>query len=194
MFRQLSLSLYLQGKKIALSDEMEADIVRCVKAMEQMGMPPPIAELQSLIHDWLEANQHNTPFNDNRPGRDWIMNFLIRHGLTLKKGGMMQLARKSVTSDPFVIYGFYDLLEKVINDLGLADKPECIYNMDETGFPTDPSKAKTIGTKGVKTVRITHGANRENNNCFSHMLCRWHSSSSVDSFQREKNAEHLERG
>lgn len=122
------------------------------------GVPPPIAELQSLIHDWLEANQHNTPFNDNRPGRDWIMNFLKRHGLTLKKGGMMQLARKSVTSDPFVIYGFYDLLEKVINDLGLADKPECIYNMDETGFPTDPSKAKTIGTKGVKTVRITHGA------------------------------------
>lgn len=74
----------------------------------------------------------------------------------------MQLARKSVTSDPFVVYGFYDKLGKLFDEMGLADKPSSIFNMDETGFPTDPSKAKTIGTKGVKTVRITHGANREN--------------------------------
>ena len=74
----------------------------------------------------------------------------------------MQLARKSVTSDPFVVYGFYDQLGKLINKMGLADKPSSIYNMNETGFPTDPSKAKTIGTKGAKTVRITHGAGREN--------------------------------
>ena len=76
----------------------------------------------------------------------------------------MQLARKSVTSDPFVVYGFYDQLGKLINKMGLADKPSSTYNMDVTGFPTDPSKAKTIGTKGpsVQTVRITHGASREN--------------------------------
>ena len=30
------------------------------------------------------------------------------HNLALKKEGLMQLARKSVTSDPFVIYGFYE--------------------------------------------------------------------------------------
>ena len=74
----------------------------------------------------------------------------------------MQLARKSVTSDPFVVHGFYDLLEKIIEDKGLADKPGAIYNMDETGFPTDSSKAKAIETVGEKTVRITHGSNREN--------------------------------
>ncbi|KAK8372578.1 hypothetical protein O3P69_016275 [Scylla paramamosain] len=74
----------------------------------------------------------------------------------------MQLARKSVTSDPFVIYGFYDMLEKEMDRLNIKDRPECIYNLDETGFPMDPSKSKTIGSKGEKTVRLTHGANREN--------------------------------
>jgi hypothetical protein len=130
--------------------------------MEKMGLGPTIAEFQGIIQDYLVANEIDTRFKDNRPGRDWVTSFLKRHMLTLKKGGMMQMARKSVTSDPFVIYGYYDLLEKEIDRLQIRDRLECIYNLDETGFPTDPSKAKTIGTTGVKTVRLTHGANREN--------------------------------
>ncbi|KAK8371956.1 hypothetical protein O3P69_016299 [Scylla paramamosain] len=65
----------------------------------------------------------------------------------------MQLARKSVTSDPFVIYGFYDMLEKEMDRLNIKDRPECIYNLDETGFPMDPSKSKTIGSKGEKQFK-----------------------------------------
>ena len=93
-----------------MGDEVESEILKCVKVMEQMGMPPPIAEFRDLVHDYIEVNDFNTPFPDNRPGRDWVNNFLERNGLSLKKGGMMQLARKSVTSDPFVVYGFYDML------------------------------------------------------------------------------------
>ena len=133
-----------KGRKIALGEDVEQQIVRCIKVMEQMGMPPPIAELRDMVHDYLEANQLSSPFHENLPGRDWVSNFLQRHGLSLKKGGMMQLARKSVTSDPFVVFGFYDLLERIIEEKGLAEKPGAIYNMDETGFPTDPSKAKTM--------------------------------------------------
>ena len=156
-----------------MSDEIEEKILKCVKVMEQMGMPPPIAELRDLVHDFLEVNEFSTPFPDYRPGRDWVRSFLNRHGLSLKKGVMMQLARKSVTSDPFVVYGFYDMLQKIIDDKGLADKPSAIYNMDETGFPTDPSKARTIGTVGEKTVRLTHGSNRENISV-GDQLCRWY--------------------
>ena len=34
--------------------------------------------------------------------------------------------------------------------------------MDETSFPTDPSKCQTIGSIGFKTIRVSHGGNREN--------------------------------
>ena len=33
--------------------------------------------------------------------------------------------------------------------------------MDETSFSTDPSKTKIIGTGGFKTIRVSHGGNRE---------------------------------
>jgi len=74
----------------------------------------------------------------------------------------MQIARKSVTSDTYVIYGFYELLEAKVKRLGLENCPECIWNCDETGFPMDPTNFKTIGEKGQKAIRVTCGANREN--------------------------------
>ena len=74
----------------------------------------------------------------------------------------MQLTRKNVTSDPFVIYEFYETLAKEVEHLGIADKPEAFYNCDESGFPVDPSKCKYIGPIGKKPIQVTHGANREN--------------------------------
>lgn len=67
-----------------------------------------------------------------------------------------------MSSDSFVIYGYYEKLEEVVKQYGIEDRPECIYNLDETGFPIDPTKVKSIGTKGAKAVKLTHGANREN--------------------------------
>lgn len=53
-------------------------------------------------------------------------------------------------------------LELNLNEMELSVKPSSIFDMDKTGFPTDTSKAKNLGIKEVKTVRLTHGANREN--------------------------------
>ena len=58
-----------------MSDKVESKILRCVKVMEQMGLPPPITEFRDLVNDFIEVNEFNTPFRDNRPGRDWVNNF-----------------------------------------------------------------------------------------------------------------------
>ena len=46
----------------------------------------------------------------------------------------MQLAQKYVTSDPLVIYEFYETLAKEVECLGIADEPEAFYNCNEQGF------------------------------------------------------------
>ena len=130
--------------------------------MEEMGFGPTLTEFQDTVHDYVVANEISIPFVDNRPGYEWAASFLQRHNLKLKKGGTMQLARKNVTADPFVIYGYYDLLQGELHRLGLSNRPECIWNLDETGFPHDPSKCKTIGSVGKKTIHVVCGANREN--------------------------------
>ncbi|XP_057291107.1 uncharacterized protein LOC130613783 [Hydractinia symbiolongicarpus] len=103
-----------------------------------------------------------TRFKNNMPGHDWTRSFLKRHKLSLKKGGQMQLARKNVTSDPFVIYRFFETLNNEVERLGINDKPECVYNCAELGFPTDPSKCKYVDEIGKKCIQVTNGSNREN--------------------------------
>lgn len=154
--------MLLQGKKTVLSAEVEVKIADTVKRMENMGLGPTLLEFREIVKEYLLGNGLQTVFKDGMPGYDWAVAFMRRHNLTLKTGGMMQLAWKSVTSDPFVIYGFYELLQKEMERLEIMERPECIWNLDETGFPQDPSKVKTLGTKGAKTVRITSGSNREN--------------------------------
>ncbi|XP_068217851.1 uncharacterized protein [Palaemon carinicauda] len=130
--------------------------------MEEMGFGPTMTEFTGIVHDHVVANEIPTPFVGGRPGYEWAASFLSRHNLRLKKVGTMQLARKNVTADPFVIYGYYDLLQRAQERLGISNRPECIWNLDETGFPHDPSKCKTIGSVGKKTIHDVCGANREN--------------------------------
>ena len=77
-----------------LSKELEITFITLLKKMEQMGMGPSIVEFSEIIHDYLDSNKISTQFPNNRPGPDWVRNFLARHNFTLKKGGQMQLARK----------------------------------------------------------------------------------------------------
>ena len=71
---------------------------------------------------------------------------------------MISCARKAVTSNPFVVYNFYDVLEEQI--VGLF--PEQIWNCDESGFPSDPKRCKVVSASGKVAYRVTPGAGREN--------------------------------
>ena len=130
--------------------------------MSECGFGPTLIEFMDLVQEFVTLKGYQTPFKENRPGYDWTHSFLKRQKLSLKKGGQMQLARKNVTSDPFVVYEFYETLSKEVERLGIANKPESFYNCDESGFPVDPSKCKYIGRVGKKTIQVTHGAIREN--------------------------------
>lgn len=44
----------------------------------------------------------------------WIKSFMKRNGLSHKKAEMISTARKANTSNPFIIFDFYDQLEQVI--------------------------------------------------------------------------------
>ena len=73
----------------------------------------------------------------------------------------LESARKKQTN-PWIIYGFYDLLEETIQDLGIQSKPQQIWNYDETSFCHDPSQTKVVASKGEKSSRLTAATGREN--------------------------------
>ena len=131
-----------------------------IETMCRLGFSPTITELVSIVSDYVHKNSIETPFSDGRPGIDWLKAFMKRNGLSLKKAEMISAARKSATSDPFVIYDFYDLLEELLQKHRF--EPDQIWNCDESGFPTDPQKCRVVGSKGKSAYKITCGAGREN--------------------------------
>ena len=48
------------------------------------------------------------------------------------------------------MYEFNETLAKEVENLGIADKPEALYNCDKPGFPVESSKCKYIGPTGKK--------------------------------------------
>ena len=74
---------------------------------------------------------------------------------------MISSARKSKTSNPFIIYDYYNLLEKIFQDNPDLDAGRICY-CDESGFPTDQTNRKCITVKGEIAFKLSFGARREN--------------------------------
>ena len=46
--------------------------------------------------------------------------------------------------------------------MGILDRPDLIWNSDESGLPHDPKKCKVVSLKGQKTMQIVTGSDRDN--------------------------------
>ena len=68
----------------------------------------------NLVADYIKINGIKADqFKDGKPGEKWFKNFMKRNKLSLKKAEMISAARKANTLNPFIIYDFFDQLEKV---------------------------------------------------------------------------------
>ena len=128
--------------------------------MCKLGFSPNKSQLKYIVQNYVTANNIHTPFTNNRPGKNWVRNFMRRNKLSTKKANIINSARKSSTSNPFLIYDFYDVIEEIITTKKLG--PSQIWNADETGFPMDPQKWKVIAPVGEVGLTATGGAGREN--------------------------------
>ena len=148
------------GRPITIDKDAEQMLAKCIGTMCSLGFSPTRAQIMDLVQDYVRNHDLKTPFRDDRPGRDWLSAFMNRNNLSLKKANMISSARKSATSNPFIIYDFYDVLEKLMREKKF--KPEQVWNCDESGFPHDPLKCKVVSVKGKTAYKVTCGARREN--------------------------------
>ncbi|KAL0829661.1 hypothetical protein ABMA28_003167 [Loxostege sticticalis] len=132
------------GRNTALTLEAEAKLANSLKLMEKHGFGLSRQELLETVGEYA-----------------WFTAFKKRHILSLKKPQAVEYARKKAI-DPFIVYPYFDLLKKVLEELKLSEKPEAIWNMDETSFSKDPEKTKIVGAKGHAATRVISSPGREN--------------------------------
>jgi hypothetical protein len=171
----------LPGAHSSLPPQVELDLATVVKVASRNGFGYTMEEIKSFVgafvldqwnkdtevgnylRSYCRFNKH-----DRCPGKDWMESFMRTHHLSLKKPSPLEKARKAAESNPFRIYNFYDIMERTVAELNLCDRPDCIWNLDESPFWIDPKSGKVVGEVGVKTQRVVSGCGRT---CISVMGC-----------------------
>jgi FKBP-type peptidyl-prolyl cis-trans isomerase len=144
-----------------LEPQAERELANILNTMQKWGHGLSRTEVLDMVQVYVQRTKIKTRFKDDRPGEEWFLNFCKRNKLSLKKPQGVELARRK-QENPWAIYGFFDLLEKTIEDMNLQNKPELIFNCDETSFSSDPSTTKIIGTIGSTCTRTISSAGRDN--------------------------------
>lgn len=159
--RKIPLDKMGAGAPTCLPSRIENHIVNCIIARSRIGYPCDKEELFNLVGQYAEQSNLKTRFKNNKPGEEWYRAFMKRHPtLSLKKPEHLQKLRKDARK-PDIIFDFYNKLQAVIVENNLTDKPMLIYNADESGFNSDPSRVRSLGEKGKALVRISGGSGRE---------------------------------
>lgn len=151
-----------RGRKQALPANVEQNLATYLKTMSQWGFGLSKDDAKNVVQEYVQAAGVNTPFISGKPGNVWFRNFQKRNSLSLKKPEPLESCRRQATSDPYTIYEFYDLVKMIVDQNNLADKPSYIYNLDESGFSSDPSKIKVVAGRGEKVHRNIQGSGKEN--------------------------------
>lgn len=107
-----------------------------------------------MAYEFAVALHIEHRFNNEKKiaGYDWLWSFLRRHtDLAIRKAEGLSMARaKGLTRDAAKV--FYDLLENEIKKHGLQDKPQNIFNVDESGIQLINKVGKVVAKKGSKVV------------------------------------------
>ena len=118
--------------------------------MASINHPLSIPAVKAFAWSIVKKSQRPNRFDtETGPGDKWYNNFKKRNNLTNRKPNNIDCGRSRMAN--FTVYEqHFTLLEKIINDLELAKKPEHIFNCDESMVAMDRHTGKVIVSRKTK--------------------------------------------
>ncbi|XP_060581287.1 uncharacterized protein LOC132737921 [Ruditapes philippinarum] len=137
------------GPDRALTESEEKALVNYSLYMSDRGYPLTRSMIRAFTRAIIKKSGRDTKINMlNGPSHEWIRKFLKRHPeLSEKHPDVLDRDRAHVTNKEITEY--FNLLDKVLTSKNLHDKPQCIFNCDESGFSArEKFRGKVISRKG----------------------------------------------
>ena len=151
------------GRPTVLTVEEEREIELTCQLFAELGYGITKPDVLNVVAEYCSYHQKSTPFHDGRPGEDWWDGFLKRHpSLVLRTPQQLQIARARMATKENVDDWFLRCLKPQLQSLELLDKPQWIFNVDETGFSLSGKPGKVLAKKGIKSPQsVIGGSGRE---------------------------------
>ncbi|KAF9411049.1 hypothetical protein HW555_010051 [Spodoptera exigua] len=145
------------GPTSMLGDQNEKKLADHIKTMQGTGFPLTIRDVRVIAFQFAEQLNIKHKFNksEEKAGYDWLQMFLRRHpDIVLRKSEGVSIARCQGMNRNEVS-AYFDLLEKNLIDNDLMTKPNCVFNMDESGLQLNNRPGHVLAAKGTKAVSTT---------------------------------------
>ena len=152
------------GHPTALSEAQEREIVETCLLFAEWGFGLGRREVESILETFLKATKQKNPFRGDSPGEGWWSGFMRRHPeLSQRKPQQLQMVRAKASCEEVITHWFGVCLGPVLEKLQLVGKPECIFNVDESGFPLSWTPRSVLTKRGQKSPQaLVAGSGREN--------------------------------
>ncbi|KAJ8940654.1 hypothetical protein NQ318_012737 [Aromia moschata] len=139
-----------------LGKDNEKRLVAHIQRLSAAGFAPDRQTVRTLAYKFAEKLhiQHTFSAEKEMAGFAWMQSFLERHPeLSVRQAEGLSLSRpRGMNRDD--VRQFFNLLNQVVTEYNLLEKPSHIFNMDETGVQLINKPGKVITTKGTKDVHV----------------------------------------
>ena len=144
------------GKPSILTRDEESVIVHAIQKLGDWGFGIDRNVVADIVQDLIKSDNRASPFTNGKPGRDWMYGFERRWKNELARRIAQPLpANRAYACNEHVINDFFQKLELSIDRLKLRQKPQNIFNVDETGFQTDIGQQKILCRRGFRNPHKT---------------------------------------
>lgn len=148
-----NMPLVKKGRPFLLSTEQELRLLSYIIEMQELGFGLSANEVRTYAYQ-IASEKGENPFGNGheKAGWDWWSHFKKRYGLSLRQPENLSFNRAAAATRPN-LDEFYDALTNILEKTGLKDKPNRIWNLDESGFTMVTKPNKIVSLKGSKRVQ-----------------------------------------
>lgn len=149
------------GPHTVLTTEEEAAIEEWLIHMAKIGYGRSREQLKVAVKKIIELDGRPNPFIENMPGRTWIRAFLKRHPkVSCRHPEPLPTSRAMGCSEQHLDKWFKDFGD-FLKENDLLNKPEQIWNADESGFPLHHRSGTILAPRGSKSLYSITSANKQ---------------------------------
>lgn len=139
------------GRPPALSLEEEKYLVHLITSLQEWGQLSTCKDVLKYAEEYIELMDLKHRFVNGYPTKDWYYGFLRRWKKDLKVMTSSTIENSRAKGATFeTINGWFQLLKDVLTKLNIINKPDSIYNMDESGFLDDAGSRIVVVKRGTK--------------------------------------------
>ncbi|KAJ4436168.1 hypothetical protein ANN_18798, partial [Periplaneta americana] len=162
--RRMTSSNYKKslGPSACLGDEAENKLLTHIQKMQEVGFAPTRNDVKIMAFKMAQklGIKHRFSVHKGQAGKDWFNSFMRRHPeISIRKAEGVSLNRAQGMSKDEV-GKYFQLLEKILQEEDLLQKPSHIFNMDKTGLQLNNKPGYVVAKKGSKDVHLLTSAEK----------------------------------